>query len=337
MLELYESHREDLIMKVSVIVTTHNTEKYLLKCIDSILNQTLSEIEIIIVDDVSTDNTPKIAAQLATQYDNIVFIPLFSSLGPGGARNQALKHASGEFISFIDSDDWIDLNYLEVMYKKAKMLNADIVTCSLMREYDYKMSSPLYKCIYNQDYIFSGEMAFRIMTNEYHYEIKYLPSALNKIYRKTFLTNNSLLFPEHIFFEDQPFSYCCTLAAQKVVCVPNVVYHHYKRSGSIVQSFSQKNIDDMIAAYQIIREYLYKNNLYVKFRFNYYSSLQHFYNLIVRQIFEFVLDEKTKKEYLKYSFTQLKTVIDVGEYIDFLSAEELRKHLQPNIVDTTIY
>lgn len=324
-------------MKVSVIITTHNTEKYLLKCVDSVINQTLSDIEIIIVDDVSTDSTPKIANRLASQYNNILFLPLSSSLGPGGARNKALQQASGEYISFIDSDDWIDLNYLEVMFKKAKQLNADIVACSLVREYDYNTSTPLYKCKYDQDYVFSGEIAFRIMTNEYNYGIKFLPSALNKIYRKAFLADNLLTFPERMFFEDQPFSYSCTLAANKVVCVPYVAYHHYKRSGSIVQSFNQKNIDDMMTAYQMIKSYLHKNNIYEKFRFNYYSSLQHFYNLIVRQIFEFIPDEDTKKRYLKYSFSQLKKVVDVDEYIDFLSAEELRKHIQPNIVDTTIY
>lgn len=324
-------------MKVSVIITTHNTEKYLLKCINSIINQTLTDIEIIIVDDVSTDTTPLIASRLTTQYDNISFLPLSSSLGPGGARNKALQQATGEYIAFIDSDDWVDLNYLEVMYNKAQQLNADIVTCSLLREYDYNSSVPVYKCKYDQVYTFSGEIAFRIMTNEYNYGIKFLPSALNKIYRKTFLINNSLTFPEHIFFEDQPFSYSCTLAANKVVCVPHVIYHHYKRSGSIVQSFHKKNIDDMMTAYQMIKHYLHKNNLYEKFRFNYYSSLQHFYNLIVRQIFEFIPDERTKKEYLKYSFDQLKEVVDVEEYIDFLSAEELRKHIQPNISDTTIY
>lgn len=324
-------------MKASVIITTHNTEKYLFKCIDSIINQTLPDIEIIIVDDASTDNTPKIAENLALQYDNILFLPLSISCGPGGARNKALLQATGEYISFIDSDDWVDLNYLEMMYNKAKQLNADIVTCSLMREYDYNISSPLYKCKYDQDYVLSGETAFRIMTNEYNYGIKFLPSALNKIYKKTFLTDNSLKFPENIYFEDQPFSYSCTLAANKVICIPNVVYHHYKLSGSIVQSFSQKNIDDMMTAYQMIKDYLYKNNIYEKFRFNYYSSLQHFYNLIVRQIFEFVTDENTKKTYLKYSFTQLKKLVTVDEYVDFLSAEELRKHIQPHIVDTTIY
>ena len=229
-------------------------------------------VKIIIADDASTDSTPQIATELAKTHENVLFLPLSTSLGPGGARNKALQQASGEYISFIDSDDWMDLNYLEVMYNKAQQLNADIVTCSLMREYDYITTSPVYKCKYDQDYVLSGEIAFRIMTNEYNYGIKFLPSALNKIYRKTFLTDNLLTFPEHIFFEDQPFSYSCTLAANRVVCVPQVVYHHYKRSGSIVQSFNQKNIDDMMTAYKMIKEYLQKNNIYKKFRFNYYSS-----------------------------------------------------------------
>ena len=324
-------------MKISVIITTHNTEKYLLKCVNSVVNQTLSDIEIIIVDDMSTDHTPYIASQLLNQYNNILYIPLTTRLGPGGARNQALLQASGEYISFIDSDDWIDLNYLEVMYERAKQLNADIATCGLLREYNYTPSNPVFKCKYDQEYVFSGEIAFRIMTNEYNYGLKFLPSALNKIYKKKFLDDNCLTFPEYIFFEDQPFSYSSTLCAKKIVCVPNTIYHHYKRSGSIVQSFNKKNIDDMMEAYKIIKNYLNTNNLYEKFCFNYYCSLQHFYNLIIRQIFEFVLDENTKKEYIKYSFTRLKEIVDVDEYIDFLSAEELRKHIQPNITNTTIY
>lgn len=324
-------------MKVSIIITTHNTEKYLTKCLDSIINQTLSDIEIIIVDDVSTDNTINIALNYSNKHENVRVIQLENSYGPGGARNKALLYATGKYISFIDSDDWIDLNYLQKMYEKAEETNADIITCGLIREYDYPTKSSIYKCFYDQEYVITGEIAFRIMTNEYNYGIKFLPSALNKIYSRAFLDKYSLSFPEKIFFEDQPFSYTCTLAAQKVVCIPGVLYHHYKRSGSIVQSFSKKNIDDMMTAYQIIKNFLYGNNIYEKFRFNYYSSLQHFYNLIVRQIFEFVIDENEKKDFIRYSFKKLKEVIDINEYIDFLSAEELRKHIQPNINDTTIY
>ena len=324
-------------MKISVIIATHNTENYIKKCLDSILNQTLKDLEIIIIDDASTDNTPSILSDYAKKHQNITIQIQKESYGPGTARNNALFIAKGEYISFIDSDDWIDLNYFEFMYNRAQATNADIVACGLIREYDYLLKSPVYKCYYDREYCFTGEIAFRIMTWEYNYGLKFIPSALNKIYRREFLEKNSLKFAENIYFEDQPFSYTCTLAAQKVLCVPDVLYHHYKRTGSIVQSFSTKNVDDMMTAYIIIRNFLKDKGIYEKYQFNYYSSLQHFYNLIVRQIFEFVLGEEERKIYLKYSFKRLKEIIDINEYIDFLSAEEIRRHIQPEIEDTTIY
>lgn len=325
------------MIKISAIITAHNTEQYIVKCLNSVVNQTLSEFEVIVVDDASTDHTYELVSEFAEKYNTVVPLRLKNSLGPGGARNRALEIAKGEYVAFIDSDDWIDLNYFEKMYKNAKEKNADTVACGLIREYDFSLSKSVYKCQYEQEYILSGEIAFRIMTNEYNYGIKYIPSSLNKIYRKSFLIQNNIFFPSKIFFEDQPFSYKSTLEANKIICIPDVLYHHYKRNGSIVQSFSRKNIDDMITAYMQIREYLYGNNIYEKYRFNYYSSLEHFYNLIVRQIFEFVIDEVPKKELLKYSFSKLKDIINIEEYIDYLSAEELRKHIQPNINDTTIY
>ena len=323
-------------MKISVIIAAHNTENYIKKCLDSVLNQTLKEIEIIIIDDASTDSTSNIIIEYESKYPNIIYKRLEKSCGPGTARNKAISIATGKYISFIDSDDWIDLNYLQYMYERAESVGADIVASGQIREFDYYKKHPIYKCYYNQEYTLSGDIAFRIMTNEYQYGIKFIPSALNKIYNRSFIIENSLFFAENIYFEDQPFSYTCTLAAKKILCVPNVLYHHYKRPGSIVQSFTTKNIDDMISAYEIIRDYLRENDIYLKYRYNYYSSLQHFYNLIVRQIFEFVLDEYERKFYLKYSLEKLKSVMNIDEYLDFLSAEELRKHIQPYLDDTTI-
>ena len=93
----------------------------------------------------------------------------------------------------------------------------------------------------------------------------------------------------------------------------------------------------MMTAYKIIKEYLNNHHIYEQFRFNYYSSLQHFYNLLIRQIFEFVISEDEKKQYIKYSFAKIKEIIDINEYLDYVTAEELRRHIQPEIDVTTIY
>lgn len=323
--------------KISFIVTSYNTQDYIRKCLDSLVFQTESDIEILVADDCSTDMTRSIIQKYAERYNNIIPVFAEKNLGPGGIRNLAFNKIHGDYVAFIDSDDWVDLNYAETLYAAAQEKNADITTCTLKREYDFVVNPPIYKCYYDKPYVLSGEMAFRIMTGEYLQNIKYLPSALNKIYKTEFMVNNSLSFIEHIYFEDQPFSYEATLCAKKILCVPNTTYHHYKRNGSIVQSFSTRNIEDMVIAYTYIKKFLISNNIYEKYLFNYYSSLNHFYNLLVRQIFEFVLDEKTQKEFIKYSLLKLKEVINIEEYIEFCSAEELRRHLQPDITDTTIY
>ena len=324
-------------MKVAVIVTANNTEQYIRKCLDSLVNQTLKDLSITIVDDASTDGTPDIINEYVNAYSNLSAIVLKKNAGPGGARNAALKHVGSEYVSFIDSDDWVDLNFYQKLYDAAQQYEADIVSCGLIRKYDTPTTIPVYKCKYDRDYILTGETAFRIMTNEYDMGIKFLPSALNKLYRTSFLNDNSLCFLENVFFEDQPFSYQSTLAAKKIVCVSDVLYYHFRRKNSIVQSFHKKNIDDMLLAYSTIKKYLEQNLIYEKYKWNYYSSIEHFYNLIIRQIYEFVFDDESKKQYIKYSFAKLKAVIDIDEYINYCSVEKLRKHIQPFIDDTTIY
>ena len=114
--------------KISFIVTSYNTEKYIAKCLDSLVFQTEANIEIIVADDNSIDRTKSIILQYANQYSNI--IPLFSdkNLGPGGIRNLALDQICGEYVAFVDSDDWVDLNYAEICYNTVQKNDADIAT-----------------------------------------------------------------------------------------------------------------------------------------------------------------------------------------------------------------
>jgi glycosyltransferase EpsH len=322
--------------KISIIVIAYNTQDYLPKCLDSILAQTLSNIEVIIIDDASDYDLTDIVCQYKEKDARITFSRLPENRGPGGARNAALSEAKGEFIAFVDSDDWIDLNFCEKLLTSIETHCADIAVCGIVREYENNPIERIYKCKYQQEYLLDGITTFRIMTGEYEMGIKFNPSALNKLYRKSFLTENCALFPEYAFFEDQLFSYQTTLSAKKVVCVPDTEYHYFRRCGSIVQSFTQKNIDDMINAYTNIRSYLKEKGLYAQYVKNYYLSLSHFYGLIVRQIFEFVDDEQRKKEYLKESFKKIMPLIDFQEYFNISSADKLRRHIFPDMADISI-
>ena len=113
--------------KVSVIIPIYNTEKYLRKCLDSVCNQTLSDIEIICVNDCSTDNSLEILEEYASKDNRIKLIDFKENKGAAVARNAGIDEAKGEYIGFVDSDDFIDLDFYEKLYNKAVKSGADCV------------------------------------------------------------------------------------------------------------------------------------------------------------------------------------------------------------------
>ena len=121
--------------KVSVIVPFYNVEKYIDRCLNSLVNQTLEDIEIIIVNDGSKDNSETIAKEYSSKYkDKIIYLEKENG-GLSDARNYAIPYATGEYIAFLDSDDYVEVNMYEQMYEKAKKENADIVECDFLWEY----------------------------------------------------------------------------------------------------------------------------------------------------------------------------------------------------------
>lgn len=321
------------MVKISIIITEKNCKKYLKICLDSVLNQTYKNYEVIIVDDASEEKLENINDFA----ENIKYIYLEEGMGPGGARNIGLQQATGEYICFLDSDDWWDLSYLEQAVQILSVNKADIGMMGLVRNYDTQSIKPVYKCFYDRVYNMTGEIAFKIMTYQYDMGVKIIPAATNKFYKKSFLEKNKLIFLEKIYFEDLPFNFRAVRLAKMVTCIPNSFYHHYRRNGSIVQSFSEKNLNDLVTVFKQIRNDLKVENVYELYMLNYYKLLEHFYNLIIRQIFQFIYEDSKQKELINLSLKKLKSLIVVDEFLNYMSAEDLRKHIQPNCNDTTIY
>lgn len=321
---------------ISIVVPIHKFENYFIKCLDFLVSQTLSNIEIIIIDDHSKDPISNYILQYLKD-PRIKYLRLDCVSGPGGARNKGIEIATGKYITFCDSDDWLDLNYCQKACEMLDVTNADIAMCGQIREYDTPLHSPIYKCKYDMFYELSGEMAFQIMTYNYTSEIRIIPPCNNKIYRHTFLRKKHFRFQENVYFQDTIFSVETILNCKKIICVPHVLYHHYRRIGSIIQSFDQKHIDDFKNLGISIRTYLKTNKLYNKYTTNYYNLITHFYGVIIREIFQFVADEQLRKHYMIQTLSILEEVISKDEYIRFLSAEQLRRHLVPDMEDTTLY
>lgn len=246
-------------LKVSIIVPIHNSFQYLHKCIESCLNQTLEEIEIILIDDASSDSSPTLIEEYAIKYpDKIVPIYLEENLHQGGARNRGIQVARGEYIAFVDSDDWIELTMCEELYYAAKTQNADMAggNCFISTENSDKSEQLNYitvefgeQNIDNLQKYLSGQGFF-----------------WNRIYKREYVLKNNIFFPERIFYEDAYFNFMTALYANCVVKVEKCFYHYYQRTNSTVHVKNSSRAYDRIKVARQIITSCRERGLYNRFK-----------------------------------------------------------------------
>ena len=234
--------RCDMKIKVSVIVPVYNVEKFIDKCLDSLVNQTLKEIEIIVVNDGSPDNSQKIIDEYVKKYPDKVKSFIKENGGQGSARNLGMEKAKGEYISFVDSDDWIDLEALEEMYNLAKTEKSDIVICDMIDHYsDYTI---YHNC------------------TKYNSVFEVTPSACNKIFRKKIIKD--LKFLSRLWYEDFNFTTKILFNTDKISNISKGFYHYNCGHESTMNNNNSKKNLDMIVVMDDIINYLKKNNKYDK-------------------------------------------------------------------------
>ena len=269
---------------ISVIVPVYNVEKYLAKCLDTILAQTFSNIEIICVNDGSTDNSRKILAQYA-QKDSRVKIVDKKNGGLSSARNAGMKVAQGEFYSFIDSDDWIDETMLEKMYKSMVSLNTDITVCAVHQYDETKQkiddTNPYYTLGYF-DECFDNKAFSYVETKPFLLDVCVM--AWNKLYRKSFIDECQAEFPDGLIFEDGPFFFSIFFKTKRVSIVRDFLYYYrINRKGSIVQKAGKKflNVIDVVELmYNKIKDIPdYEDVKYIFFRKKVEDFISRFENL----------------------------------------------------------
>jgi CDP-glycerol glycerophosphotransferase len=201
--------------KISVIIPVYNVEKYLSQCLENLIFQTHKNIEIIIVDDGSTDRSEDVYNEYARRDSRIVKIIKQENAGQSAARNKALLHANGDYIHFMDSDDYIDLDYYEKMLKAAVQTDADIASSGI-----YIIEDPRYSVVFNQRVIFSN-----IDDKIYRTKISYAPGVPRFLYKRTFLEKIGLSFETGRLSEDVMFLVICAYRANKIVLVSDTFYY----------------------------------------------------------------------------------------------------------------
>lgn len=247
------------MVKVSIIVPVYNVEKYIEKCLYSLVNQTLKDIEIIVVNDGSTDESELIINKYKEQYRQIKYV-VKKNGGLSDARNYGLSYALGEYIGYVDSDDYVELNMYEKLYKKAKDTSADIVECNLFHDYHNNMDSEIGDKIYNRDKM--------IMVGR--------SVVWNKIYNRKWLLKAGIKFPKGCIYEDVEFYVKLVPHINKIEYIDDVCIHYVQRSTSINYGSTLKTMD-ILTVLENIKKYYVEIGEFEKYK----SALEFLYTRII--------------------------------------------------------
>ena len=252
------------MIKVSIIIPVFNVEKYLKKCLESVINQTLKEIEIICVDDASSDNSLNILKQYQQLDDRIIILEQ-ENKGPGEARNFALSKVNGEYIFFLDSDDWIELDALEKLYNNALENDSDLVLFDSIEHLPSESKERRFFILDKlKDDVFNYKSEKKLVLNSF-----FVPWS--KLYKTSFVKENNINYPPFPLFVDVSFHIANTSLAKRITYLPEIFYHYNKLNESSVQNTKikmnrSKVIFDVI---NHVGKFLKENNLFKEFELNF--------------------------------------------------------------------
>lgn len=295
--------------KVSVIVPVYNVEKYIDKCLDSLVKQSLKEIEVIVVNDGSPDDSQKIIDKYVKKYPDKIKSYIKENGGQGSARNYGLTKANGEYIGYVDSDDFVNKNMYEKMYSIAISENADIVITrdSKVTEDGKKYDNYFFDKISDKKInAFFGNMG-----------------VCNKIYKKELLLKNNLEFKEKVWYEDVAFTIKAIISAKKIeYCTDESLYYYLSREGSTMNNSNVRRNLEILDAFDDILFYIKHNKKEEYFNIIEFLAIDHIYISAIVRVLKADADKKLKRKtidelicYMNKNFPNYKN----NEYINVLS------------------
>lgn len=232
---------------ISVIVPVYKVEPYLRQCVDSILNQKYRDLEVLLIDDGSPDKCGEICDEYWKK-DKRVRVFHTENRGLSAARNLGLKEARGDYIGFVDSDDWIEPEMYEVLLRRVEETGADITVCGFIYEY---ISGPM--TVNLDEAVYSNETALRLLLDE-----KISNHAWNKLYKKTVFRR--IEFPEGVYFEDIAIMHRIMEGIDIVASVASIQYHYRQRADSISKINNAKSLIDYVDVHLQRYDYLAEHN-----------------------------------------------------------------------------
>lgn len=275
--------------KVSVIVPFYNVEGYIEKCLETLVNQTLQDIEIILVNDGSKDRSVNIVKKFQSSYpEKIVYLEKENG-GLSDARNYAIPHAKGEYIAFLDSDDYVEKDMYQKMYELAVKENSDMVECDFYWEYPDKTKKDI-----GEIYHGSNEMIEKIRV-----------VAWNKLIKKEILEDTKIQFPKGYRYEDVEFTYKLIPYIKNVSFLKEACIHYIQREGSISNSQNErtKEIFDVL---EHVLQYYKEMGIYEKYKTELeYIYIRYAFCSSLRRISK-IQDETVQEDLLKLTWNNVQ-------------------------------
>lgn len=233
-------------MKLSIIVPVYNVLPYIRPCLDSLVGQTLQDYEIILIDDGSTDGTAQVLAEYAARYPEKIVCKRVENGGQGRARNIAIDMAKGEYLGFIDSDDWIDPAMYEKLCKRAEETGADVVVCDFLAKYSDGREELLPACIQDHWLASAG-------------------SSCNKIFRRSLVGDTR--FAVGLWYEDFYFSAMMLLLSSRTEFISEPLYIYRRGQQSTMKNNNSAKNLDMLIIMDMLAEYMLPHGFREEFEF----------------------------------------------------------------------
>jgi len=297
------------MIKVSIIVPVYNAGKYLIQCLDSLIGQTLEDIEIILVLDTPTDGSDKICEEYSKNDNRIKLIRNTTNLHIGFSRNEGIKVARGEYIGFADHDDYCDLQMFEHLYNNAKQKNADVVVSNIYNESGniqdyYSFPAEFSDRIFNEKMLIALISGNRSIRNTYSFDNA---SAIwNQLYRNSFIKENNILFCDNrkATIEDVTFNIKAHFFAKTVCFVPETLYHHVNHEQNTFGSYDYFAISKIIPHLKEIFAVCTLKRLYTSYRneVNFKSFIRSFH------MFKLIRNNPEMQEILSIFHNNIKII-----------------------------
>lgn len=293
------------------------------RCIESVLNQSINSIDVIIINDGSTDNSEEIIKKNFLGRLNLKYIKLERNIGVGNARNLGIEKARTKYITFVDSDDWVDAAYYANMLQIIENDQSDVCISGIKTEVD-DIYSWKFRYHYPSHFTVDGNFCIHSLTNQYNHDITISPIVNNKIYKKALITDNNIRFDQSRRAQDLFFSFMVFAYTNRASICHNAFYHYYQRSFSATHNFTNQYIDDYFYILQTLKEELNARNLYVTYKNEYESYVNFYMTKLINNMFYNIQVASTQKRYIIYILKKAANIIPIEKLIEYVDITRLK-------------